>query len=33
MCEDLLKDPLPEPWSFGVTQHGRIFFIKSEKYF
>jgi len=31
MCEDLLKDPLPEPWSFGVTQHGRIFFINDDE--
>lgn len=28
MAEELLKVPLPDPWTFGVTADGRVFFIK-----
>nr|XP_039270923.1 uncharacterized protein LOC120345514 isoform X2 [Styela clava] len=31
MSEDLLKEPLPEPWTFGVTNDGRVFFINDEE--
>ena len=31
MSHDLLKNPLPEPWTFGVTKDGRIFFVNDEK--
>jgi len=30
MAEELLKVPLPDPWTFGVTADGRVFFINDD---
>ncbi|CAK8678236.1 unnamed protein product [Clavelina lepadiformis] len=31
MSDDLLKEPLPEPWTFGITNDGRAFFINDDE--